>query len=84
MGFYFFILLFAIAIGIVCPTSGRVTKRSADDELIFAHTVCRHGDRNRYAQYLNDALKAIENWPGGYAQLTKVLIYPNQIRSFHE
>lgn len=34
--------------------------------------ICRHGDRNRYAQYLNDALKNEKFWPGGYAQLTKI------------
>lgn len=38
MGTHFFVVLFAIAIGIVCPTSGRVVEHK--DKLIFAHTVC--------------------------------------------
>lgn len=41
MGIDLFALLFAISLGIVCPTSGNVVKRNAGDELIFAHTVCK-------------------------------------------
>lgn len=72
MDFRFFILLFAIAIGIVCPTSGHAVNHKSDDELIFSHTVCRHGDRNRYENYLNDRWKDRAYWPEGYAHLTKV------------
>ncbi|XP_055307972.1 prostatic acid phosphatase-like [Sitodiplosis mosellana] len=43
---------------------------NSDDELIFVHTVCRHGDRNIYESYPNDPWKATEFRKGGYAQLT--------------
>lgn len=38
----FFVLLIAIGMCIVCPTSSGVVKSETDDDLIFAHTVCIH------------------------------------------
>lgn len=43
-----------------------------EDKLLFAHTLCRHGDRNIYIIIPNDPWKYEKYWPGGYGQLTKV------------
>ncbi|XP_055300692.1 prostatic acid phosphatase-like [Sitodiplosis mosellana] len=41
-------------------------------ELIFANTVCRHGDRTIYRPYKTDPWGDVNFWPGGYGQLTNV------------
>lgn len=47
-------------------------QNDGDDQLIFAHTCCRHGDRNIYQLFPNDPWKSERFWPGGYYQLTEV------------
>ncbi|XP_031636524.1 uncharacterized protein LOC116349297 [Contarinia nasturtii] len=43
-----------------------------DGELIFANTVCRHGDRNIFRPYPTDPWRDEKHWPGGYSALTSV------------
>lgn len=43
-----------------------------DGQVIFAHTVCRHGDRNIYQLIPSDPWMSEKYWPGGYYQLTTV------------
>ncbi|XP_055307986.1 prostatic acid phosphatase-like [Sitodiplosis mosellana] len=63
----FFVLLFGIM------HCGSIDLDKNNDELIFAHTLCRHGDRNPYYSFPNDIWKAEEHWlPGGYKELTNI------------
>lgn len=41
-------------------------------ELIFAHVLFRHGDRNPVASYPTDPWANVSYWPRGYGQLTNV------------
>lgn len=43
-----------------------------DGELIFAHTICRHGARNIYMPYKTDPWKSLDHWEGGFGELTNV------------
>lgn len=44
-------------------------------------TLCRHGERNIEYTFPNDQWKSTQYWPGGYGQLTNVMIYAKQSKS---
>lgn len=52
-----------------------------NDRLIFAQTVCRHGDRNIYSTFPTDPWKSVDFWPGGMGALTDVILTPFDIKS---
>lgn len=71
------LLIIAVVLVVVLKKSPEEPKSKSpngtDDDLIFAHTVCRHGARNSYKPYPNDRWRSEElYWPEGYAQLTKI------------
>lgn len=69
------IFLFTIIQKIDCKSYGCNNVKNChidEDKLLFAHTLCRHGDRNIYILIPNDPWKYEIYWPGGYGQLTNI------------
>lgn len=50
---------------------------ASGSELVFAHVVYRHGDRNIQYTFPNDPWKDEIHWPEGYGQLSKVENFNN-------
>lgn len=53
-------------------TTAKTATKFEDSELIFAHILFRHGDRNPIMPFPTDPWKNESFWPRGYGSLTNV------------
>lgn len=66
------LLLFGVCFcSVVCQNLTEI-EDLVDYELIFAHAIVRHGDRNIKRTYPNDPYKNKTFWKNGYGELSNV------------